>query len=461
MDPLNPSSSSSETSDLPPSFLKNPKSRHISRSAAKRESVQLLGSIKDLQLHFSRTGQVEHRPGAGVGVRGLGGIGEGDEDGEGEENRAPYGDLGRGGIKQRESQRERRPWKDVEVRKIDIEEAKKEVRGLVYEIGEIWSLGIPVSPSSATLTITSPTRSTRPVQTDTRTVLVKTAQAIRRARVLSLSISHQAGQSTRRVSTSSLHSGRPSGARSSISTPARPGGLRAVSYGVTEKKSSLGPGNSLREDDVAGRLRGAALEVLAGLRGLEERLRNQAEQSETTTYLHGLRGQSPLGEGSTASSSILDTASTRPTSAAASAIYSDPEEYAFEEDEYTNTLNMLAQAELEEGRTKETWEERIVSEHREYRDLQAEESRVESVRESVRKWMMIVNAMFGGVIGVQEVPAWAKEEDWKTRGLGRSLYMLRVNTGYLANIRDRASTFLPDITSTIGPPTATSIPVIQ
>jgi hypothetical protein len=108
------------TSSLPPTFLKNPKNRHISRSAAKRESVQLLGSIKDLQLHFSRAGLVEHRLGAGVGVKGvLGGIQEGigSNAGEGSENRPPgrFGYVSKGSSRARE----RKPWKDIEMPRID------------------------------------------------------------------------------------------------------------------------------------------------------------------------------------------------------------------------------------------------------------------------------------------------------------------------------------------------------
>jgi hypothetical protein len=104
-DSTSSSSSSSSNPQLPIQPLKNPKYRHISRSAAKRESVQLLGSIKDLQLHFSRVG-LEHKPGVGAGVKGPGlGLGTVGEE-EDEENRPPSsasGTEGRDGRGKRSS----------------------------------------------------------------------------------------------------------------------------------------------------------------------------------------------------------------------------------------------------------------------------------------------------------------------------------------------------------------------
>jgi hypothetical protein len=408
MDPSEPSSSTTNTPDHAPSFLKNPKNKHISRSAAKRESVQLLGSIKDLQLHFSRAGLVEHRPGVGAGVRGLNGIGEEEE----EENR-PYGDLSLK-RKDKEKERERRPWKEVEVGRVDMLEVRREARGLIGQVGDLWGLKMASSPSSAGFEVD---RTRTAADVDVRDILVKTAQAIRRIRVLGLSMS-QHHSSTRRVSTTSLNPVRPNKPRSSISTPSRPGGLRAVSYGTTERKSSLGLPDSVGGEDDAGKLRKAALDVLAGLRGLEERLRITPEQG-LSVHQHHLRAASPSGEGSTTSSSMLDSSSTRPTSAAASAIYSDPKEYSFEEDEYGLNLNALAEAEAQEARVRETWEERVVSEDRRYRSMSAEGTRKDAIKESVARWIVVAESMFGSVATSNERAPWMTEEGWEGKALGK------------------------------------------
>ena len=412
------------TSPIPPiQPLKNPKYRHISRSAAKRESVQLLGSIKDLQLHFSRAGLVEHRPGAGVGVKGLGSLDEGDE-----ENRPPSA-LGPGGDWEKEK-RERRPWKEVELPRVDPIQARREVRGLVTTVRNLWGLGMPASPSMVYFnnnTPTSPTRTTTRVR-DTATTLVTTAQTLRRVRTLAFSISHT---SSRRSSGSALVVPK-SKARVSISTPSRPsgGGLpRAVSYNHTERKSSLGPLDETRED-MSGELRKAALEILTGLRTLEERLRvtdqsssDTAQPPDSTQSAHTVPPSSAAGidvpqrtlspgGGSTASSSMLDAESTRPTSMT----FSEPETYNSEDEGYS--FNAFAQDQHTEP--IQTWEERIVNERREYGNMEAEEARVETVREGVRRWVGVVERLFGvrEGFGVGELEEWARDE-WDGRALGR------------------------------------------
>ena len=193
---------------LPLQPLQNPRFRHISRSAAKRESVQLLGSIKDLQLHFSRALNVEHKPGSGVGVKGLSTLGEEEDDEE-----AVRGSMAKPRLA------ERRPWKEVELPRIDPEAVKGELRDVMARVRELWSIpaeSTNVAPMASALPIEtgetdgaasgtaldsgmtrSHTSATLSQVTDTRQMLITTAQSVRRARELSLALISQPG---RRVS---------------------------------------------------------------------------------------------------------------------------------------------------------------------------------------------------------------------------------------------------------------------
>ncbi len=404
-----PSGTSTGSSSSHPS-LKNPRFQHISRSAAKRESVQLLGSIKDLQAHFSRAGLVERRPGSGVGVRGLEAVGED------EENRPPE-------LEERKK-RERKPWKEVEFQRIDIEAARKEARGVVRTVRGMWGVVASSSNSSPTVS-TSPTSSLRGEPSrDTRTTLATTAQSIRFTRTLALSISHisHQGIGSRRVSTPTLHPPhRPTKGRSSFSTPSRPL-PRAMSYGVVKRKSSLGSvEESQAKEDALTDLRKAAIEVLGGLRGLEEELRIHLDPDvEEEKELEHRGSASPLGAASVGSSSALDTVSTDLTSyrppSSNSETTSQIDDYLEEDNDYS--LNALAQTGAIQHH--ETWEERILSEDRQYRELEEEEERVRVVREFVRRWIMVVDRIFsvGAVPEDEGVAEWAVES-WDSRPLGR------------------------------------------
>ncbi|EIW65775.1 hypothetical protein TREMEDRAFT_13823, partial [Tremella mesenterica DSM 1558] len=354
---------------LPP--LKNPKYRHISRSAAKRESVQMLGSIKDLQLRFSQAGLVEHRPGSGAGVKAsLGSLGEDDE----LENRPPQITP---------AKKDRRPWKDVDLPRMDPLAARKEARGLVWRMRIMWDLPLP-SPSPSPISPNTPI-TPKKARENMRDLLIKTAQAVRRVRTLTLSISHtHPGEGGRRISSSFLHAPRSaSKIRTSFSTPSRPNALpRAVSTGQPTKKSSLGPGDVIQDEDPYLELRKTALDVLAQLRALEERLRIKNDTPPT---------------------------SLRPTSAASgtSGVFSEPEGYYFDDEEEYN-LNALARD--EDIRHLLTWEERIIAEQREYRQLDEEEweSGGKLARESVTNWVTVVETLFA-VEGGQmvDIPPWA------------------------------------------------------
>lgn len=404
--------SSRSTSSLPP--LKNPRFQHISRSAAKRESVQFLGSIKDLQAHFSRSGLVEHRPGFGVGVRNLGSLGED------EENQPPGEDEGR---EEEKRQRERQPWKEIELHRVDLKAARKEARGLLHILRGIWDLGVLPSLSSRSISA-SPTSPTGKIKPDTRTILTTTAHSIRRVRSLTLAISHtaQPGLRDRRLSTPTLHPPRPSKARSSFSTPSRPSTLpRAVSMGAAERKSSFTPMKvKALENDMVGDLRKAALDVLAGIRGVEESLRIQ---TPPPTELDGPSQRegvtSPSGETSQTSSSALEMEYTGKTSirpsSAASNYYSQSDNYLDDDEDYSN--NYLNHS--DEVKHATPWEDRIVSEDRQYRSIDENMDGKIEVRGRLKSWITIVERIFQ-VVAVEEeggIEEWATNV-WEGKPLG-------------------------------------------
>ncbi|OCF40418.1 hypothetical protein I317_05785 [Kwoniella heveanensis CBS 569] len=488
-----PSTASSAQQPLPPiQPLRNPKYRHISRSAAKRESVQLLGSIKDLQLHFSRAGLVEHRPGAGVGVKstgapalgdsGLGSLGEEEE----VENRpfSASSSYVHGGTSAGNSAktRERKPFKDVELPRLDLGDARREARGIVSDVRGIWGLSVPVAPPSpgSAPAPTSALPSSKSLyfptnfqdillqdgpsyqeyrnSEDVHTALVNTARSIRRIRFLALSISHAHGiagglASSGRKASGSLLPLRLGGAgklRSSLSTPSRPAGPpRAVSGGsyTTERKGSLGrTDNRGGDDDILGDLRKAALDVLAALRALEERLRvirdegkdgeegvgSELEQrSPTPTPLeegdHSDQFQftPPGDEGDARMSTSALNRETPP-------VFSEPEGYYDSDEDDLFNVNALAQADTNpDSDHTTTWEERIVSEKREYRVLDDSEWEREAraTREGVGKWVAVVERMFvfaapgedgaEGGDGGAELEDWARDDGGEIGGLER------------------------------------------
>ncbi|ORX39246.1 hypothetical protein BD324DRAFT_618983 [Kockovaella imperatae] len=387
---------------IPP--LKNPKYRHIARSAAKRESVQMLGSIKDLQLHFSRAG-LEHRDGVGAGVRGFGPVEEGDE-----ENHPP-GEM--------RKTVPPRPWKEVETPRIDPKEAMREARSQVGNVRSLWGLGMPSSPSMAfSLSPLSPVSPANPKhQQDTRTTLVSTVEAIRRVRQLALSVSHPSIGGRRHSGPAALLPPK-SKPRASLSTPSRPNAPpRAVSSGVTERKSSVGPDQ--RPDELA-QLRKVAIEILHGLRHLEERLRIEPVSGPVDIPNAGQsprRAMSPGAADESSGSSVPDTNGTASS-------FTEPESYDLEEEEYN--LNDFAQDEKEHALT---WEERLVQENRMYKSWEEEEARVGTVRDSIRRWVGVVEGLFGvrDRGGVEELETWVKEDMWKGWSMERAHAFLLAN----------------------------------
>lgn len=397
--------------------LRNPRYRHISRSAAKRESVQLLGSIKDLQAHFARAGFVEHRAGAGVGVKGSGNLNTLGEDEEGDgENRPPLRD---------EKRTERRMWKEVELPRTDPATARQEARRIASRMKVTWNIHSSTSASSGSSSlVSSPSTAFYPesISRNTRSMFVSTAQSIRTIRNLALAIAHAHRSNDRRASASVHLSLRTtSKLRSSFSTPSRPGGMpRAVSARRPEKKSSLGIVTGGPQEDIHSDLRRAAIDVLASLRALEETLRiyHDTQGLETTT-----RTSSPIesvGTSSPAFDASTTVTSQRPSSSSRSTNFSDPDDYDYEDEEEYN-LNAMAIADAESAHTQ-TWEERLVAEDRRYEDLEeakASGDQLVQVKDSVKKWLRIVERIFHvSRDEPAELGTWVKQELWEGRPKG-------------------------------------------
>ncbi|BEI92491.1 uncharacterized protein CcaverHIS019_0501190 [Cutaneotrichosporon cavernicola] len=183
--------------------------RYISRSAAKRDSVAILPSIRDLQLHFS-SGGVAHRDGAGAGIR-----------------TNPLGAV--------PERAEHKPWKEVALNRIAPREARKEATFLAREVSATWAAeGAPV---------------------DLRSVFVDTAAAVRRMRTLALSLA-TAG---RRVSTPR--------APATFSVPSRPTGVGATPRSVSAPVLGIDRTAPLRRAalDVLGQLRALEERLRNGL----------------------------------------------------------------------------------------------------------------------------------------------------------------------------------------------------
>ena len=171
--------------------------------------------------------------------------------------------------------------------------------------------------------------------------------------------------------------------------------------------------SGLREEvkaDALAELRKAALEVLNGLRSLEERLRIVEDERASQYEPASPSTSRPFSSGDSDVSAV-ETDSTRPTSTT----FTEPGYDSDDEDYNFNTANQETQ-----DRYGKTWEERIEGEGREYRDLDEEEERVDAVKDGVRRWLGQVEGLFGVEVGVEgELEEWAKD-DWDGRPLGAS-----------------------------------------
>ncbi|WVQ90157.1 hypothetical protein IAS59_003934 [Cryptococcus gattii] len=355
----------------------------------------MLGSIQNLRLQFSQIG-VSHKEGAGAGVRydgspgvmGLGMVGEDDE-----ENRP----LPREGQRER---KERKPWKEVDLPRVEPEAARKEAQEIVTSIRQIWGLSVPASPASphglstskslyfSSLAAVAGGEEERRTSDDIQSALVTTARSMRRVRFLALSVSQ--GQS----STPAIPSAPNSKLRTSFSTPSRPGVPlpRAVSSPLERRVFS----SQKQGEDVLASLRKSALDVLTALRALEERLRIQVNVPEDDRILAPIDSQS---------SSI------------------EPEYYESDYDSDDYNLNALAQVRDNGPSASLPWEERLVQESRSYRVLEGQEWEKEArmTREGVGKWVAVVEKLFlvggKGEDVEKEMPEWAK--DWRGDAFAR------------------------------------------
>lgn len=311
--------------------------RHISRSAAKRQSVSALPSIKSLKQQWSSGGHVEHRAGAGVGIRPAS-LSVTAEDEEADTRR-----------------QEHKPWKEVKLARVAPAEARREASELLERISELW--GISPGDQGA---------STSPPPPDVADLLVKTARAVRRVRSLNLAA---APPGQRRVSAPLA---RP---HAMFSTPSRPSGIPNHHIGRIAS-SSKADAVMAAQPDPSAPVRRAALDLLGQLRNLEERLRVQSDDSSA------IADGEPLAHPDTA-----PNGSRRLSSASF-------DDYAWsDEDEYN--INEAAR-EAEMARSHEPWEERLLSEGRVYREVQgsdwAEQSG--SARKAVRRWVEVVEGVF-------------------------------------------------------------------
>lgn len=377
------SSSPAESSaDPDPPKPTNARSRHVSRSAAKRESVQLLGSIKDLQRRFSQA-QVQHRADVGAGVRGLEAVGE-----EEAENRPPGSSAAAAGGAQ---DRQRRPWKEVETRRMSLKEARAEANRLADRLKAVWD---PESPSGS-------------ARIDTRSALMETARAVRRVRAITLLVSLGPGPQALSTPRRSAVKDRPG-----LSTPSRPTPLpRAVSYeprltGMTK----LGARDALSGPTI--HLRKTALEVLGGLRALEEGLRIWPSNVLSSDIM-----TSPVDD--TSEPSRPSSQSTAPTSVRPDSAMSDRLiDMDYDEDWSVNALLQ------ERSEPHISWEDQLVVEDRQYQPLHSAPARCEAMHASITRWTQAVVTAFRTEGRTSEA---AHKQDWledKRQGKALSVYSL-------------------------------------
>ena len=112
-------------------------------------------------------------------------------------------------------------------------------------------------------------------------------------------------------------------------------------------------------------------------------------------------GSTSLGEGSIGLSRNL-------TDDPASGIEEEKDEW--EEDYNFNT-------DPEETKHKQTWEERIMSEQREYNPLKDAQTQVDLVQHSVSRWIAVVEILFEVEHDLEELKSWARD-DWTGKTWG-------------------------------------------
>ncbi|KAL1407529.1 hypothetical protein Q8F55_006962 [Vanrija albida] len=393
----------------PPSGLRHKYHRHMARSAAKRESVQALPSIRDLQLQFSGGGaRVEHRAGLGVGIRSspLAAMLE-DDEGEGRRDRT----------------QEPRPWKEVQLARVNAVEASAEATQLVATIRKRWGPGRGSPPSSPGA----------PPE-DVRGAFVETARAVRRVRTLALALV-PSGQ--RRVSGPAGRSGVPT-----FSTPSRPAvkATRRVVSGASDGRSGSVPPPVVATPDPIAPVRRAALDLLGQLRHLEERIRQQHDKPPKLVVIPDGGGDPTVVESPVAVTHqhSADTTTSPPSrSDNSSPAFDSPRRYPnrrlsspskellyspassngdlayddFSDNEEYFNVNDLARELENEDRPREPWEDRLVSEDRRYKTVSPTAWSAESrkVSEAAGRWADAVERAFGGERAAGPTGAWASD----------------------------------------------------
>lgn len=347
--------------DVPSLPLRGKYHRHISRSALMRDSVHSLPSIQTLRMQFGGV-KLEHRMGAGVGVRSFGALAEEEEQPETERRR-------------------HKPWKEVQLSRVAPEDARAEALRLTADMRERWRL-----PAASDSSPSTPA----PLPDDLRSLFVDTARAIRRVRALTFVLVPPAA---RRASASSSRN-------TVFSTPSRPAtGQRSVSG----SKDSLARSLAKSQPDPSAPVRRAALELLGHLRGLEEAWRVPQDAVPTVVVIPDSSADVSLSpspppielqhSGDTSASSPYSYANRRlssnsfvaPNSSTSSLsledIFSDDEEF-----------NINAFAREAEQSHHEPWEDKLNSEAREYKITELSEA--DGTRDSLRRWAAIVEKAF-------------------------------------------------------------------
>lgn len=371
--------------DVPVLPLRGKYHRHVSRSALMRDSVHTLPSIQSLRMQFGGV-KLEHRIGSGVGIRSFGALAEEEEEPEAERRR-------------------HQPWKDVQLSRVAPEEARAEALRLSNNVRERWRL--PASSEGGPSTAA-------PLPEDIRSLLVDTSRAIRRVRALTLVL---IPPSARRSSASYSKT-------AAFSTPSRPAGGPTGRSVSGSKDRRVSGSATAQQPDPSAPVRRAALELLTHLRELEEALRVKQDPVPTVVVIPDPTAERvPVSvspppierqhSGETDTSSPGPYANRRLSSNSFAALNSSTSSLSmddiFSDDE---EFNINAFAREAEQAHHQPWEEKLVTEGREYRVTDA--SAANATRESLRRWATAVEKAFTQALDSPRL-AWASAEPGTSR----------------------------------------------
>ena len=272
---------------------------------------------------------------------------------------------------------QRRPYKGIDLDRLDVATARDEAKSLVDAVYQSWTSG-PVNDSTSSI----------------RPMLIDTAQAIRRVRTLALLLASH----SREPSNGST----PKSKRQGFSVPSRPNSLPVPPPDPSQKAR-----RPRKESQELTDLRRTALEVLAALRALEEDLRQQATETLSLEALSPTLSSSEMTD--------PDAPSTAPTSIRPPSVAGFSDTEALDQDDDGYNVNLLAQG---LDRHVQTWEERLVDEERDYGVPSDWEQATSNLRQALARWSAAVEAVFTAATTSAEVAAWA-EESWEGSELGK------------------------------------------